>query len=51
MTTLTAPTSSSAAAAKQVLDHFFPQGIGAFIDGKVVAGNGAPITLTNSATG
>ncbi|MDQ0077994.1 aldehyde dehydrogenase family protein [Arthrobacter oryzae] len=51
MTITTAPTSSSTDTARAVLDASFPGGLGAFIDGKVVPGNGESITLTAAATG
>ncbi|MDR6508033.1 aldehyde dehydrogenase family protein [Arthrobacter oryzae] len=51
MTITTAPTSSSTDTARAVLDAAFPGGIGAFIDGKVVPGNGETVTLTAAATG
>ena len=51
MTITTAPTSSSAATAKAVLDAAFPAGLGSFVDGRVLAGSGESITLTAAATG
>lgn len=51
MSITTAPTSSSAATAKDVLDAAFPSGLGAFVDGRVATGSGEGITLTAAATG
>ena len=51
MSITTAPTSSSTDTARAVLGAAFPGGLGAFIDGKVVPGNGESITLTAAATG
>ncbi|MCP1413975.1 aldehyde dehydrogenase [Paenarthrobacter sp. A20] len=51
MSITTAPTASSAETARTVLDSAFPQGLGAFMDGKVVPGSGSTITLTSAATG
>ena len=51
MSVTTAPTSSSAATAKTVLDAAFPTGLGAFVNGTVVTGGGEAITLTAAATG
>ena len=51
MSITTAPTSSSAATAKAVLDAAFPAGLGAFLDGRTVTGSGESITLTAAATG
>jgi len=46
-----APTTFSTDTARTVLDAAFPEGLGAFIDGKIVRGNGGTITLTAAATG
>lgn len=51
MSLTTAPTSSSAAAARAVLDATLPAGLGAFLDGRTVLGAGESITLTAAATG
>jgi aldehyde dehydrogenase (NAD+) len=51
LTITTAPTSSSAATARAVLDAAFPAGLGAFLDGGTVPGGGESITLTAAATG
>ncbi|HSL38037.1 MAG TPA: aldehyde dehydrogenase, partial [Arthrobacter sp.] len=51
MSPTTAPTTSSAATARAVLDAAFPTGLGAFLDGRTVAGSGGSITLTAAATG
>jgi len=52
LSTTTSPTSSSSAAtARAVLDAAFPNGLGAFLDGRTVAGSGEGITLTAAATG
>lgn len=49
--TTTAPTAYSTATATAILQSAFPRGIGSFIDGKVMAGNGSSVTLTAAATG
>ena len=51
MSITTAPTSSSTATAQAVLDEAFPSGVGAFADGRILAGSGESITLTAAATG
>ncbi|MFP5312628.1 MAG: aldehyde dehydrogenase family protein, partial [Actinomycetes bacterium] len=51
MSLTTAPTTSSAATARSVLDAAFPAGLGAFVDGRVATGSGDSITLTSAATG
>ncbi len=51
MSITTAPAASSTATARTVLDSAFPSGLGAFVDGEVVAGSGASVTLTSAATG
>ena len=51
MTITTAPTASSTATARAVLDAAFPTGLGAFVNGRVVPGGGETITLTAAATG
>lgn len=51
MSITTAPTSSSAVTARAVLDAAFPDGLGAFLDGRTVPGGGEGITLTAAATG
>ena len=51
MTITTAPTASSTATARAVLDAAFPTGLGAFVSGRIVPGGGETITLTAAATG
>ncbi|MFK0006150.1 aldehyde dehydrogenase family protein [Paenarthrobacter sp. NPDC090520] len=51
MSITTVPSASSTATARAVLDAAFPSGLGAFVDGAVVTGSGADITLTSAATG
>ncbi|MEU4892566.1 aldehyde dehydrogenase family protein [Streptomyces sp. NPDC044780] len=49
MTSATA--TSSASAARAAVDAVFPQGLGSFLDGRIVAGSGAQVPLTAAATG
>ena len=51
MSITTAPTASSTATARTVLDAAFPTGLGAFVNGKTVTGAGETISLTAAATG
>ncbi|MER5497755.1 MULTISPECIES: aldehyde dehydrogenase family protein [unclassified Streptomyces] len=46
-----APGTSGAATARAVLDAAFPQGLGSFVDGRVVTGGGERVHLTAAATG
>ncbi len=48
---LTIPTVSGAQTARDVLAAAFPNGLGAFVDGRVQQGSGEPVTLTAAATG
>ncbi|MFF3389916.1 aldehyde dehydrogenase family protein [Streptomyces sp. NPDC002669] len=47
----TGPGTSGAATARAVLDAAFPQGLGSFVDGRVVTGGGEKVRLTAAATG
>lgn len=51
MTITPAPTTYSTDTASTVLHSCFPQGLGSFVGGQVVSGNGESITLTAAATG
>ncbi|WP_335938730.1 aldehyde dehydrogenase family protein [Streptomyces sp. PTD5-9] len=44
-------TTSGAATARAALDAAFPQGLGSFVDGRVVTGRGETVRLTAAATG
>ncbi|MBU6534081.1 aldehyde dehydrogenase family protein [Streptomyces sp. NPDC057245] len=53
MSSTTFPTgaaTSGAATARTVLAAHFPQGLGSFVDGRVVAGRGETVTLSSAAT-
>ncbi|MGP3769196.1 aldehyde dehydrogenase family protein [Streptomyces sp. SDT5-1] len=45
-----ASAASGAATARAALDAHFPQGLGSFVDGRVVAGRGEAVRLTSAAT-
>ncbi|MFF9347004.1 aldehyde dehydrogenase family protein [Streptomyces sp. NPDC014734] len=54
MSTTTFPTdlsTSGAVTARAALDAAFPQGLGSFVDGRVVTGRGETVRLTAAATG
>ncbi|WP_432565120.1 aldehyde dehydrogenase family protein [Kineococcus sp. SYSU DK003] len=51
MTVLDTPLTSGAATAARLLSEALPTGIGSFVDGGVLPGDGEPVVLTAAATG